>query len=174
MSKKNNVPKGVRNEFEDIDYWHKLPKNKFVTLKDGTKINIYEYMKKFMHEAYGNSFSRDNPKSNILQTEDQKKWARRNNNNTNRDAFLVSKKIGELNAIFEIEKTEFYGEAEAWEETFKYGTYENALGEAIKMCCTELEIDFNDTNIKKILRSYFRVTKFVKLVRRDKQLGIKK
>ena len=66
---KYNIPKGVRNEFDDVDYWHKLPKNKFVELPDGTKISVYEYMKKFMHEAYANNFSRNEPETNILQAE---------------------------------------------------------------------------------------------------------
>lgn len=168
--KKNNVPKGVRNEFDDIDYWHKLPKNKYVTLADGTKISYYEYMKKFMHEAYGNSFSRSEPDTNILQTEEQKKWARRNNNNTNRDALLVSKKMGALSVTYQLEKSDYESVVEPWEKTFKYQDYESTLQAILKMSSEELKINFDLETSKKILKTYFRLTKFVKLVRRDKRI----
>lgn len=166
---KDNIPKGVQEEFNDIDYWHKLPKTKYVTLKDGTKISYYDYMKKFMHEAYGNSFDRENPETNILQTEEHKKWARRNNNNTNRDALLVSKKMGALNALFQIEKKEFT-EDESWESEFKTGSYEKSLHSLIKTCCDELNITFTKAKIRGIFKIYFRISKFIKMVRKDQKL----
>lgn len=170
MSKKDNLPLGVQLEFEDVDYWHKLDKIKKVyTLDDGTKLTEYEYMKKFMHENYGNNFSRKNPKSNILQTDEQKKAARRNNNNTNRDALLVSRKMGALNVLFQIEQTEAGREEEAWEKTFKTGTYNDALKELVGLSCEELEIDCTKQNIRVILRIYFRIKKFISMVRKDKK-----
>jgi len=169
VSKKTNIPKGVRQEFDDIDYWHKLPKNKFVTLPDGTKISEYEWMKKFMHESYGNNFSRENPETNILQTEDQKKWARRNNNNTNRDALLVSKKMGAMKTLFEIEKGAYDEKEEPWEIVLKTGTYEEALHSLIEESCNDFNISFSKLNTRSILRIYFRISKFIKMVRKDQR-----
>lgn len=170
MSKKDNLPRGVQLEFEDVDYWHKLDKVKKVyTLKDGTKLTEYEYMKKFMHEHYGNNFSRKNPDGNILQTKEQKKQARRNNNNTNRDALLVSRKMGALNALFEVEGGQFKTEEEHWEKTFKTGTVNDALRTLVDQCCDELDIENTKQNIRGILRTYFRIKKFVSMVRKDKK-----
>jgi hypothetical protein len=170
MSKKDNLPRGVQLEFEDVDYWHKLDKIKKVyTLKDGTKLTEYEYMKKFMHEFYGNNFSRKDPDSNILQEEDVKKEARRNNNNTNRDALLVSRKMGALNVLLQIEQTEVGQAVEPWEETYKTGTTNEALKQLVLQSCEELEIDYTKSNIRVILRIYFRIKKFLKMVRKDKK-----
>lgn len=167
MSKKNKIPKGVRLEFEDIDYWHKLPKNKYVKLPNGDRVSHYEYMKKFMHEYYGNSFSRSDPKSNILQTAEQKQEATRNNNSTNRDALLVSKKIGTLNAVFQIEKGAYDHSAEEWFNVFKEETYEKSLNTLIDTCVSELEL-MNSPKLQKIIfRIYFRLNKFIKLVKYD-------
>lgn len=170
MSKKDNLPRGVQLEFEDVDYWHKLDKVKKVyTLKDGTKLTEYEFMKKFMHERYGNNFSRKDPDSNIIQTEEQKKEARRNNNNTNRDALLVSRKMGALNVLFEVEGGEFKPQEEPWEKTFKAGTVNEALRALVDQCCDELEIKTTKANTRAILRVYFRIKKFVSMVRKDKK-----
>jgi hypothetical protein len=170
MSKKDNIPKGVRQEFEDIDYWHKLPKNKYVTMPDGSKISVYEYMKKFMHEAYGNNFSRENPESNILQTEEQKKWARRNNNNTNRDALNVIKKAGKMTTLFQIHDKVFSDQSsEDWEKAFKSGTYEQSFKTLLTQCSKELGIVLTDAKTQSILRVYFRIKKFLKMVRHDKR-----
>lgn len=169
---KDNLSKGVRQEFDDVDYWHKLPKNKFVTLEDGTKISIYNYMKKFMHEGYANNFDRDNPETNILQTEEHKKWARRNNNNTNRDALLVSKKMGALSALFQIEKGTYVVDEEPWETQFKNESYEAALHGLVKQCCEEMGLNFDKKHIRLILKAYFRITKFLRMVRKDKKNGI--
>lgn len=166
---KDNIPKGVRLEFDDVDYWHKLPKNKYVKLEDGSMISEYDYMKKFMHEYYGKGFDRQDDTKNILKTEEQKKEARRNNNNTNRDALLVSKKMGALNTLFQVEKGSFKEEVEDWENTFKTGTYDQALKHLVKDSCTEINIDFTKPNIRAILRIYFRISKFLKMVRRDKK-----
>lgn len=168
MSKKN-LPKGVRQEFDDVDYWHKLPKNKYVELANGQKISVYDYMKKFMHEAYGNNFSRENPETNILQTEEHKTWARRNNNNTNRDALQVSKKMGAITTLFQLEKGAYDEETEEWEEDFKTGTYETALHTLVRQCCEDVDIPFNKRNILKILKIYFRIKKFLKFVRKDQR-----
>ena len=169
LSKKDNIPKGVRQEFDDIDYWHKIPKNKYVTLPDGTKISEYEWMKKFMHEAYANNFSRQEPETNILQSEEHKRWARRNNNNTNRDALLVAKKMGAMKTLFEIEKGTYNTIEEDWETKFKKGTYEAALHSLIEESCTEVSIPFTKLNIRVILRIYFRISRFIKMVRRDQR-----
>lgn len=166
---KENIPKGVRNEFDDVDYWHKLPKNKFVELPDGTKISIYEYMKKFMHEAYANNFSRSEPETNILQTEEHKKWARRNNNNTNRDALLVSKKMGAMNTLFQIERGAYDTDPEPWEDNFKAGTYETSLHSLIEQSCEEVGISFSKLNARVIFKIYFRINKFIKMVRKDQR-----
>ena len=170
MSKKDNIPKGVQLEFEDVDYWHRLDNVKKVyTLGDGTKLTEYEYMKKFMHEYYGNNFSRQDDKANILQTEEQKRAARRNNNNTNRDALLVSRKMGALNALFEVDQREFEEAKEPWESQFKSGTYNKAAKMIISQCCDELKLDYTNGNIRAILRIYFRIKKFLKMVRKDKR-----
>jgi len=166
---KNNLSKGVRNEFDDIDYWHKLPKNQFVTLKDGTRISVYEYMKKFMHESYGNNFSRSEPDSNILQSEVDKKWARRNNNNTNRDALLVSKKMGALNQLFDNQEDNNDEVVGSWEWTFKRDSYHEALNVLIKEICDSFKISFTKENIKLIINIYVKLNKFVRMIKKDKK-----
>lgn len=171
MSKKKgskfNIPKGVRAEFDDVDYWHKLPKNRFVELADGTKISEYEYMKRFMHEFYGKGFDREDDTKNILQTDEQKKEARRNNNNTNRDALLVSKKMGALNTIFQIEKGAYSDTSDAWEKTFKNESYNAAIKELLTTSCDELDIEYNTRTATLLLRTYFRIKKFLKMLRKD-------
>lgn len=170
MSKKNNIPRGVQLEFEDVDYWHKLDRVKKVyTLRDGTKLTEYEYMKKFMHEQYGNNFSRKDPDSNILQDEKHKRDARRNNNNTNRDALLVSRKMGALNALFEVERASIDKDEEAWEKVFKRGTTNEALRSLVDACCDDLQVKNTRQNIRIILKIYFRIKKFIAMVRKDKK-----
>lgn len=170
---KNNLSKGVRNEFDDIDYWHKLSKNKFITLEDGSKISEYHYMKKFMHEAYGNNFDRKNPDSNILQTEDHKKWARRNNNNTNRDALSVIKKSGKMNTLFQLENSSFGDDREDWEKEFKLGSYEESFECLARHSAEDLGVQYSKTTIMAIIRIYLRIAKFLKLVRFDQRNQVK-
>lgn len=172
--KKDKIPLGVRQEFDDIDYWHKLPKNKFTTLPDGTKISHYEYMKKFMHEAYANNFSRTEPETNILQTEDQKKWARRNNNNTNRDALNVIKKAGKMSTLFYVEEHQIKDIDEDWEVVFKMRGYEPAFEEIMKLTADETGLPFTKKDVSAILRMYFRIRKFLQLMRKDRQNNEKK
>ena len=168
MSKKDNLPAGVRQEFDDIDYWHKLPKNKYVYV-NGVKYSVYEWMKKAMHEMYANNFDRKQPENNILQTEEQKKWARRNNNNTNRDALNVIKKSGLIATMFHITEGDFKAEHEDWEKEFVIRGYEAGAMELMKKTCKELDIELTKVNIKLILRMYFRMQKFLRLVRKDKK-----
>ncbi len=172
--KKDKIPLGVRQEFDDIDYWHKLPKNKFVTLKDGTKVSIYEYMKKFMHEAYANNFSRTEPDGNILRTEEQKKWARRNNNNTNRDALNVIKKSGKMSTLFYVEEGMIKDQDEEWELSFKNEGYEEAFEGIMKLAAEETGLSFTKRDISAILRMYFRIRKFLSLMRKDRMNNEKK
>lgn len=172
MSKKDNLPRGVQLEFEDIDYWRKLPKNKFVTLPDGSRISIYNYMKKFMHEAYANNFSRSEPESNILQTEESKKWARRNNNNTNRDILLIGQKSNTLK-MFGTGDTLVIpaeGQEEGWENTFKNKPYKECLDEILQLCCEDLEIVYNDSSAKALMAVYSRISRFLRLVKKDQKL----
>lgn len=174
MSKKDNIPLGVRQEFDDIDYWHKLPKNKFVTLDDGTKISYYDYMKKFMHEAYANNFSRTDQDGNILKTEEQKKWARRNNNNTNRDALNVIKKSGKMATLFYVEQGMIKDQIEPWEDIFKHDGLEQAFEEIMKMAADETGLLFTKKDVSAILRMYFRIKKFLQLMRKDRRNNEKK
>lgn len=167
MSKKDNIPKGVQQEFEDVDYWHKLPKNKYVTLADGTKLSVYEYMKKFMHESYANNFDRKDNSKNILRTKEQKQWATRNNNNTNRDALNVIKKSGKIATLFHIEETQYNTEVENWEKVFKIRGYEPSAKALMEKICEELGIELTNKNMRAILKIYFRFNKFLKLVRHD-------
>lgn len=168
MSNKHKVPLGLQQEFDDVDYWHKLSRKKYVEMPDGTKITEYEWMKRFMHEYYGNKFDRHDDSKNIIQTEELKKEARRNHNNTHRDALLVSKKMGALNVLFEMERNDSK-EEESWEETFKVGSYQKAIKELIQKCCEELNLDFTKLNVRKLFRVYFRLTKFVRMIRVDKR-----
>lgn len=168
MSKKDNLSAGVRQEFDDVDYWHKLPKNKFVQLPNGKKISIYEYMKKFMHESYANNFSRKDPQDNILQTEDQKKWGRRNNNNTNRDALNVIKKSGKMASLFHIESGNNPNSEEDWESILKSSGYEKAFEHIVKKYLTKLNIKFTIENSRIILQFFFTVKRFLKAMRKDK------
>jgi hypothetical protein len=174
MSKKDNLSLGVRQEFDDIDYWHKLPKNKFVTLKNGKKISIYEYMKKYMHESYANNFSRSDPESNILQTEEHKREARRNNNNTNRDALNVIKKSGKMSSLFYVEEGNINDNPEPWEDAFKYGELEQSFDQLMQMTAQETGLPFTKKDVSAILRMYFRIRKFLQLMRKDRQNNEKK
>lgn len=174
MSKKDNIPLGVRQEFDDIDYWHKLPKNKFVELPNGEKISVYDYMKKFMHESYANNFSRSEPESNILQTEEQKKWARRNNNNTNRDALNVIKKSGKMATLFHVEAGHKPEDEEEWEKIFKLEGYEPTFEFIVKQFLTKFNIEFNMENCRELLKFYFTVKRFLTAMRRDKNNNTKK
>lgn len=167
---KHKAPKGVAQEFDDVDYWHKLSRTKRVPMPDGTYLTEYEYMKKFMAESYGNKFDRDNPESNILQTDEQKSWAIRNNNNTNRDALLVSKKMKTLNSLFEYQKLRYDKESEAWEKKFKTGTYEDALVAIMKQSCDEAGLDYGRANVRLLLNIYFRLNRFIKMVRKDQKI----
>lgn len=165
--RRRTLTQGVRQEMNDIDYWHKLPKNKYTTLPNGDKISIYDYMVKFMREAYGNEFDRENPDKNILQSEEHKSWAIRNNNNTNRDALLVSKKMGALNTLYQVTAGEYGNKREPWEQVFRDSDYEAAFHEAMKQSCDEVEIPFDKVGIKCILTIYFRINRFIKMVRKD-------
>jgi hypothetical protein len=169
-TRKEKIPKGVRQEFDDIDYWDKLKKSdEMITLENGTTLPVYDYMKKFMQEAYGNGFSRKTPEDNILQTEDQKKWARRNNNNTNRDALNVSKKTDRLtNSDFLLERGQI-NEAEAWEDTLKVGSYDDALNHLLVITAEELGYPVDKKTKQGLLRFYFRIKKFLRYIRKDKQ-----
>lgn len=169
-TKKERIPMGVRQEFEDVDYWSKLIKSKeTVRLPDGSVIPVYNYMKKFMQESYGNGFSRKDPKKNILQTEEQKKWARRNNNNTNRDALNVARKSDRLtNSEFLLEKGHF-DELEAWEHDIKVQGYEAALDKLLDISTKELGCHQTQATKRSLLRFYFRIKKFLRYVRKDKQ-----
>lgn len=169
MSKKHKIPVGVQMEFADVDYWHKLSRKKTILMEDGTRLSEYEYMKRFMHEYYGNRFDRQDDAKNILQTEDQKKEARRNNNNLNRDALMKSKKMGALNVLYQVEKTQYDEIEESWETTFKKGTYNQALKELLRVCCDDFNISYTKLNVRKLFKVYFRLTKFIKLVRVDKR-----
>lgn len=167
--KSRTLTQGVRQEINDVDYWHKLPKNRYTTLPNGEKISIYDYMVKFMREAYGNEFDRENPEKNILQTSEHKSWARRNNNNTNRDALLVSKKMGALNTLYQVVAGEYGKKREKWEEVFRDSDYEEAFHEAMKQSCDEVNIEFDKIGIKSILTVYFRINRFIKLVKKDQR-----
>jgi hypothetical protein len=169
-TRKERIPAGVKQEFDDVDYWHDLKKSaETVTLADGTVLSVYDYMKKFMQEAYGNGFSRQNPDENILQTDDQKKWARRNNNNTNRDALLVSQKKHALyNAehLLDVKQSDI---TETWETTLKTGTYEEALEHLLVVTANELKIELTPQMKRGMLNFYFRIKKFLSYLRKDKK-----
>lgn len=172
MSKKNKIPLGVRQEFDDVDYWSKLPRNKFHTLEDGTKISEYDYMKKFMQEYYGNGFSRSEPESNILQTDDQKEEARRNNNNTNRDALNVINKLNQNLELFPIdEKLIEQVYEEFWEKDFKTSSYEETYDSLVKFTEEKLKIKFNDK--VEVFKIYLRVKKLLKMIRKDSRIKLK-
>lgn len=166
--KKNKVPKGVQQEFADIDYWHKLNRNKYVTLPDGSKLNEYEYMKRFMHEYYGKGFY-DTTRSTILQTEEQKTEARRNNNNTNRDALLVSKKMGSLSTLLSYISIEANTETNKLDEMFKNTDYETCIKTIVAEFCHDTKLEYNITNVKKLLRFYFTIKRLLTLIKRDQR-----
>lgn len=167
MSKKDNIPLGVRQEFEDIDYWNKLSKVRNITLDNGEVVSEYEWMKKYMHEAYANNFDRQNNRNNILKTKEQKQWATRNNNNTNRDALNVIRKSGKMATLFHISETDFNEQKEDWEKVFTLSSYEKAAESLMQQNCEDLELDYSLENVKTILRTYFRIKKFITLLRRD-------
>lgn len=167
-TKKERIPMGVRQEFDDVDYWKQLKKStETVKLPNGEVISVYDYMKKFMQESYGNGFSRKEPESNILQTEDQKKWARRNNNNTNRDSFNVARKYNGLETKEYLIDRKKNDKKESWEEEFTRGSYETALQEILTMVEIDLNIKLNEPKRKALLNFYFRIKKLVSYIRKD-------
>lgn len=171
-TKKERIPRGVRLEFEDVDYWSKLKKSKETyTLKDGTVLSAYEFMKKFMRESYGNGFSVKKPVSNILQTTEQKKWAYRNNNNLKRDALLVAtKSFKSTNSDFLIEMGEnkVY---EDWEDTMKVDSYDEALDALFKTSISELGYLDDHSTRRGLLTFYFRLKKYLSYIRKDNKNG---
>lgn len=169
-TKQERIPAGVRQEFDDIDYWSNLKKSKeTIKLPDGSKMSVYNYMKKFMQEAYGNGFSRAQPEKNILQTEEQKKWARRNNNNTNRDALNVGRKTNRLTASdFLINKSKPEGREE-WEDLLKVNSYDSAIESLLVLTGKELGVKINKYEKLALLRFYFRIKKLLRYIRKDKQ-----
>lgn len=173
-SKKERIPLGVRQEFDDIDYWNKLKKSdETFTLEDGTVLSAYDYMKKFMHEAYGKGFYKAEEGQGILQTQEQKSWAIRNNNNTNRDALNVARKTNRLsNSEFLLERGA-KSEPEAWEQTLKNGTYQDGLDHLLEMAASELKIELTKESKRVILKLYFRITKLMRYMRKDKKNKIK-
>lgn len=167
--KKDRIPAGVRQEFDDVDYWNKLKKSKETfTLKDGTVLTAYEYMKKFMHEAYGKGFYKYKDDHNILQTQEQKKWAIRNNNNTNRDALNVAKKAHKLNNTQYMLEKGVKDLNEPWEETLKIGKVEDALDHLLAITAEELNIKLTNGSKKNILKVYFRIKKLLIHMRKDR------
>ena len=176
VSRKDNISKGVRQEFDDIDYWHKLDNKKPVfQLKDGTWLTEYEYLKKFMHEGFANNFDRHDDNVNILQTEEHKKWAIRNNNNTNRDTLNVIRKSGKWATLFQIEDKEYLGGgSELWEKDFTDKTYAETFSKLMQVSADEVGLGFNHGDIKNILRMYFRIKKFLRMVRKDKKNNVKR
>ena len=169
-TKKERIPAGVRLEFDDVDYWKDLKKSdQVVTLQNGKKIPVYDYMKKFMQEAYGNGFNRKNQNANILQTDDQKAWARRNNNNTNRDALLIAKKRNSLtNNNFLLEQATLTT-VEPWEDTLKTSTYDKALTHLLELTAKDLGYPIDRQTKIGLLRFYFRIKKFLGYIRKDKK-----
>lgn len=166
-TKKERIPLGVKNEFDDIDYWTTLRKSKeTVTLDNGEVISVYDYMKKFMQESYGNGFSRKDPDSNILKTNEQKSWAIRNNNNTNRDALLVA---GKTNGLINLDYLLTYNDNqdEPWEHTLKIGNYEQALDHLLSISADEIGCDLSDETKRGLLRYYFRIKKLLRYIRKD-------
>lgn len=176
---KRNLPKGVQLEFDDIDYWHKLPKTKDIELPNGEMISAYEYMKKFMHESYANNRDRQNPENNIMELPEQKSWGNRNNNNLNRDALnvinksaqvlKVVNKSGYISAAYHVSNETYKNQEEPWQKVFKKAGHEPAAVKLMEQTCDELGIDLNKLNIEKIFRIYFRIKRFLKEVRIDKR-----
>lgn len=176
MSKKDKISLGVRQEFDDIDYWHKLDKVKPAhQLKDGTWLTEYEFMKKFMHEAYGGNFDRKDDSGNILQTKEQKSWAIRNNNNTNRDTLNVIKKSNKWMQLIQERNndTEITSE-EPWVKTFTLENYESAFEELSDYTVSSLNLTSDQLTGLDIIRIYFRVKRFLSLVRKDRKNKMKK
>ncbi len=174
--KKDRIPLGVRQELDDIDYWNKLSKTKKAILKDGTvsQYTEYEYMKKFMHEAYGKGFYKFDDKDNILKTQDQKSWAIRNNNVTNRDALNVGKKSNRMAySDFLIEKG-LSNKPEPWEDTVKVSDFDTGLDHLLNIVAEELSLDLTKANKRTILKLYFSISKFLRYIRKDRKNKIKK
>ena len=169
-TKKERIPAGVRQEFDDVDYWKKLKKSKETyTLDDGTKISVYDYMKKFMQESYGNGFSRKSEESNIIKTQEQKSWAIRNNNSTNRDALAVAKKMGALFGEGYVPKDVAEEQKEEWETLIKYQGYEQAVAALVKMSSRGRNINASASKKRALIRFYIRVQKMLRYVRSDKK-----
>lgn len=168
-SKKDNISLGVQQEFEDIDYWHKLSKTKKARLKDGTLSHLteYEWAKKFMHESYANNFDRKDNKNNILKTKEQQRWARRNNNNTNRDALNVAKKAGKFATLLQICEEEALADQGGWKKLFSTNNYEAAAKKLMQDTLGELELEYDSRKIKTLLRFNYKLKTLVSYIRSD-------
>jgi hypothetical protein len=126
-------------------------------------------MKQFMQEAYGNGFSRQHPEKNVLQTDDQKRWAIRNNNNTNRDALNVAKKAHTLtNSEFLLQKG-YLDQTESWETLLKLEGTDAGLEELLSLSTKEIGCGSDARTKRALLRFYLRIKKFLRYVRKDKK-----
>lgn len=166
MSKKflarHRYSKGVQKEMEDIDYWSKLSPEERA------------WMEQFMYESYGNGFYNIPEDERILQTETQLKEARRNNNNTNRDALLRGNKSGRLVAADTLEfKLTSPEDGEEWEDIYKYGGYESAVQYLAEMAAEELGIEFDPNDAKILCNFYFRMRKLTRMIKKDRSIKFK-
>lgn len=169
MSKKDNVPKGVERELKDVDYWRKLSKKPSIPMPDGSLVSQYDWMNKFMKEYYGNDFYNAPKGQQILTTKEQQKDAIRNNNNLKRDAFLVSGKAGMLYFTPNIERVNIDEIKEPWEKEFVYGDTSVAQDKLFRQSCEDLNIEFTETNIIRLIMIFKRIKKYLRLVRRDQR-----
>ena len=166
MSKKflsrHRYSKGVQQEMEDVDYWSKLnPEER-------------AWMEQFMYESYGNGFYNIPKDERILQTDEQLKEARRNNNNTNRDALLRGTKAGQLVPSDTIEfKMGSPEEDSDWEDIYKYGGYEAAVHYLAEMTAGELGIIFDPKDAKILCNFYFRMRKLTRMIKKDRSIKFK-
>lgn len=153
---KHRYSKGVQNEMDDIDYWDKLDSENS------------DFLKQFMYENYGNGFYQIPEDERILQTEEQLKEARRNNNNTNRDALLRAIKTGKISSADLLDYKLTQEEIDDWEDIYKYNDFEAAVFYLMEMTADELDMEF-DEHVGKILCHYYlRMKKLIKLAARDR------
>lgn len=160
--KKHRYSKGVQNEIDDLDYLDKLPQKE------------REWMEQFMYENYGNGSYHIEPDKRILKTEEQLKDARRNNNNTNRDALAYIKKTGmALNAddiMYKLHNEEEHD----WQSVYKQFGFNETVFFLCEDAATELGLTANMKMARILCKFYVRMKKLRLMLKKDGELTPKR
>ncbi len=156
VPKKHQYSKGVREQINDVDYLDKLP--------PADK----EWMEQFLYEYYGNGSYHMDEDKRILNNEDDRKEARRNNNRTNRDTFPVALKQGYLKYYGDFNRTSEEPESENdWRTIYKYDGKYKAFDFLINDTLRELDLEENKHNVISLIRVFFKIRTWLRWVKKE-------